>query len=176
MRSLSRKNTGIPTSYHPICLLCVSFDILERLTYARVESNVAPFFTQEPVGFRHGRSMVDMVDQVTLLTQEIKDSISAKKKARAVFVELTAAYDTLSHRCLTWNLLQLLPVSRMVRMIMELVGNRSFTLITGNSKRSRLRRLKNGVVLDLSWNSFSTTSTFQNCKPPSTGRMHMLTT
>ena len=33
----------------------------------------------------------------------------------------------------------------MVRIIMELVRNRSFTLTTGDSKRSRLRRLKNGV-------------------------------
>ena len=33
----------------------------------------------------------------------------------------------------------------MVRMIMELVRNRSFTLTTGGSKQSRLRRLKNGV-------------------------------
>jgi len=32
----------------------------------------------------------------------------------------------------------------MVYMIMEMVGSRSFTLTTGNSKRSRLRRLKNG--------------------------------
>jgi len=30
-------------------------------------------------------------------------------------------------------------------MIMEMVGNRSFTLTTGNGKRSRLRLLKNGV-------------------------------
>ena len=33
----------------------------------------------------------------------------------------------------------------MVRMIMELVQNRSFTLTTGDSKRSRLRHLKNDV-------------------------------
>ena len=33
----------------------------------------------------------------------------------------------------------------MVRMIMELVRNQSFTLTTGESKQSRLRRLKNGV-------------------------------
>ena len=33
----------------------------------------------------------------------------------------------------------------MVRMVMELVRNRSFTLTTGDSKQSRLRRLKNGV-------------------------------
>jgi len=30
-------------------------------------------------------------------------------------------------------------------MIMEMVGNRSFTLTTGNNKIIRLRRLKNGV-------------------------------
>ena len=30
-------------------------------------------------------------------------------------------------------------------MIMEMVGNRSFTLTTGNGQRNRLRRLKNGV-------------------------------
>ena len=33
----------------------------------------------------------------------------------------------------------------MVHIIMEMVGNRSFTLTTGNNKRSRLRRLKNDV-------------------------------
>ena len=33
----------------------------------------------------------------------------------------------------------------MVKMIMELVQNRRFTLTTGDSKQSRLRRLKNGV-------------------------------
>ena len=33
----------------------------------------------------------------------------------------------------------------MIRMIMELIRNRSFTLTTGDSKPSRLRRLRNGV-------------------------------
>jgi len=94
------------------------------------------------VGFRHGRSAVD---QVTLLTQDIGDSFSAKKKAGVVFVDLTAACDTAWHRGLTCKLLQLLPDRHMVRMTMETVGNRSLTLTTGNEKRSRLRRLKNSV-------------------------------
>jgi len=62
-----------------------------------------------------------------------------------VFVDLTAAYDTVWYRGLTCKLLQLLPDRHMVRMIMEMVGNHSFNLTTGNGKRSRLRRLKNGV-------------------------------
>ena len=37
----------------------------------------------------------------------------------------------------------------MVRMIMEIVRNRSFILTTGDSMQSRLRRLKNGVPLGL---------------------------
>jgi len=98
---------------------------------------------QEQASFRHRRSAVD---QVTLLTQDIEDSFSAEKKAGAVFVDLTAADDTVWHRGLTCKLLQLLPDRHMVHMIMEMVGNISFTLTTGNGKRSsRLRRLKNGV-------------------------------
>ena len=62
-----------------------------------------------------------------------------------MFVELTAAYDTVWHRGLTCKLLRLLPDRHMVHMIMEMVRNRSFTLTTGNGQGNRLRRLKNGV-------------------------------
>jgi len=62
-----------------------------------------------------------------------------------VFVDLTAAYDTVWHRGLTCKLLRLLLDRHMVHMIMEIVSNSSFTLTTVNSQRSRLRRLKNGV-------------------------------
>jgi len=96
---------------------------------------------QEQAGFRHGSSTVD---HVTLLTQDIEDSFSAKK-AGYVFVYLTVAYDTVWHRGLICKLLRLLPDRDMVRKIMEMVGNRSFTFTNGKSKRSRSRRLKNGV-------------------------------
>ena len=62
-----------------------------------------------------------------------------------MFVDLTAAYATAWHCGLACKLLRLLPNRHMARMIMEMVGNRSFTLNTGNDKRSRLRRLKNDV-------------------------------
>ena len=137
-----KKPVEDPKSYRPISLLCVPYKILERLIYARIEPIVNPLLPDEQAGFRHGKSTVD---QVVLLTQNIKDSFEAKKKAGAVFVDLTAAYDTVWHRGLTCKLLRLLPNKHMVRMIMKLVRNRSFTFTTGDSKRSRLRRLKNGV-------------------------------
>ena len=67
-----------------------------------------------------------------------RDSFETKKKAGAVFVDLTAAYDTVWHRGLTCKLLRLLPDKHMVQMIMELIRNRSFTLSIGDSKQSRL--------------------------------------
>ena len=136
------KPAGDPKSYRPISLFCVPYKILERIIYARVKPLIDPLLPKEQAGFRRGKSTID---QVVLLTQNIEDSFEAKKKAGAVFVNLTAAYDTVWHRGLTCKLLRLLPDKHMVRMIMELVRNRSFTLTTGDSKQSRLHRLKNGV-------------------------------
>ena len=82
-----------------------------------------------------------------MLTHNIEDSFEDKKKAGAVFVDLTAAYNIVWHRGLTCKLLRLLPDNHMVRMIMELVRNGSFTLTTGDSKQSSLRRLRNGLPL-----------------------------
>ena len=95
------------------------------------------------MAFGRGKSTTD---QLILLTQEIEDSFAAKRKAGAVFVDLTAFYNIIWHRSLTCMLLRLLPESRMMSLIMELVCNRSFTLTTGTGKQSSLRRLKIGVL------------------------------
>ena len=131
------KPVGDPKSYRPISLLCVPYKILERLIYARVEPLIDPLLPKEQAGFRRGNSTID---QVVLLTQNIEDSIEAKMKAGAVFIDLTATYDTVWHRSLTCKLPRLLPDKHMVRMIMELVQNQSFTLTTGDSKQNRLRQ------------------------------------
>ena len=122
-------------------MLCVPYKILERLIYTRIEPIVDPLLPRKQAGFRQGRSAVD---QTVLLTQHIEDSFETKKKVGAVFVDLTAAYETVWHRGLTCKLLRLLPDKHMVQMIMELIRNRSFTLSIGDSKRSRLRPLRNG--------------------------------
>jgi len=64
-----------------------------RLICARVEPIIDPLLPQEQAGFRCGKSTVD---PVTLLTQDAENSCSAKKKAGAVFVDLTGAYNTMS--------------------------------------------------------------------------------
>ena len=85
------KPMGDPKSYQPISLLCVSYKILDWLIYARVEPLIDPLLPKEQAGFPRGKSTVD---QVVLLTKNIEDSFETKKKASALFVNLTAAYDT----------------------------------------------------------------------------------
>ena len=93
-------------SYRPTSLLCVSYKILERLIYAHIEPLIDSMLPKEQAGFRRRKSTVD---QVVQLTQNIENSFEAKKKAGALFVDLTAAYDTVWHRGLTCKLLSLLP-------------------------------------------------------------------
>ena len=136
------KPVGDPKSYQPISLLCVPYKILKKLIYACVEPLIDPLLLKEQARFQHGKSTID---QVVLLTQNIKGSFEAKKKAGAVFVDLTAAYGTVWHHGLTCKLLRLVLDKHMVRTIMELVRNQSFTLTTGDSKQSKLCCLKNDV-------------------------------
>ena len=112
------KPVGDSKSYWPISLLCVPYKIPKRVIYAHVEPLIDPLLPKEQAGFQHGKSTVD---QVVLLTQNIEPSFEAKKKAGAVFVNLTAAYNTVWHRGLTCKLLRLLLDKHMVRMIMELI-------------------------------------------------------
>jgi len=132
---------GDAKSYRPRSH-CVSHSrSLKRLICARVETVVEPLRPQEQPSFQHGMSTVDQFIQ---LKQDIKDSFSAKKTG-AAFVDLTATYKIAWHRGLTCKLLRLLPDRHVVRMIMELVCNCSFTLTTSNDKRNVIRRFKNGV-------------------------------
>jgi len=73
---------------------------------------------------------------------DIEDRFSAKNTAGGV----CRPHSSLLHcMALRPHLLRLLPDRHIVRMIMELVDNCSFTITTSNGKRSRLWRLGNCV-------------------------------
>ena len=116
------------------------------------------------------------MDQTVLLTQIIDDLFEAKKNAGAVFFNLTAAYDTVWHRSITCKLLGLLPDKHMVRKITKLVRKRSITLTIGDSKQSRLRRLRNGLSQGSVLAPYFSTSAHTICLPRLPRSMHMLMT
>ena len=99
------KFPGDPKSDRLISLLCIPYKIMERLIYACIKSIIDPMFPQG----KHDFDAKDQPLKITLLSRKIEDSCSAKKKAGAVFVDLTAAYHTVWHRGLTSKLLCLLP-------------------------------------------------------------------
>ena len=138
---------GDPKIYRPISLLCVPYKILERLIYARVEPLIDPLLPKEQAGFRRRKSTVD---QVVLLTQNIEDSFEAKK-AGAVFINLTAAYDTVWHCGLTCKLMRLLPDKHMVKVIMEISETEVLLLLLVIASKAGYVVLKTGFLRDRSW-------------------------
>ena len=83
----------------------------------------------------------------------------------SLFSNLTAPYDVVWNRGFTFKLLRLLPDKHMVRMIMELVRNRGFTLTARDRKQSRLCRLKNGVPQGSVLAASFSTSISASCPP-----------
>ena len=81
------------------------------------------------------------MDYVTLLTQDIEDSFQHNEKAGVVFVDLTAAYDTVWHRGLHLKLL----TTHVGFHYGLMLSNRSLVVHTSNGQRSTLRRMKNSV-------------------------------
>lgn len=61
-----------------------------------------------------------------------------------VFLDLTAAYDTLNREALLLKLASVIPCLKILRVIEELLSNRHFYVVIGN-KSSRWRTLNNGL-------------------------------
>ena len=131
------------TSYRPISLLCSSFKLLERVLLNRIDPIVDPLLPPEQSGFRQGRATID---QVTLLSQKIEEGFDQKQLVGAVFLDLTAAYDTVWHRGLRLKLQRYITSEKLTGFIMELLSNRSFVLFTDHGESSKPYRLKNGVA------------------------------
>ena len=100
------KPTDTPGSYRPISLVCIPYKLYERLICNRIKPVIESVLPEEQSGFRHNCCTIDLV---ALFTEDIKASFDKKLKARVVFVDLSAAYDTVWHRDLTFKLLRTIP-------------------------------------------------------------------
>ena len=90
----------------------------------------------EQAGFHKGHSTTDLVAR---LTNEIETAFQRKEKYGAIFIDLSAAYDTIWHRGLYSKLLKTIPGVKLVRLIMTLwdkLQKRSFVLETSTGEQS----------------------------------------
>ena len=128
-------------SYRPISLLSILYKLYERLILARISPTVERQMSPDQAGFRPGRSCCD---QLLNLTQFIEDGYERKQITGTVFVDLTAAYDTVNHRILLLKVAKMTKDARIVRIMKSLLSNRSF-YVEMDGRKSRWRRQKNGL-------------------------------
>ncbi len=101
------KDPNLAASYRPISLLPVCFNLLEHLILHRISPVLEKTITDEQAGFRQGRSTSD---QVLALTTYIENEFLQNQKTGTIFLDLTAAYDTVWHAGLLLKLSKVLPL------------------------------------------------------------------
>jgi len=84
-------NRNEPTNYRIISLLSVCYKLLERLALQRISPTVEGLLSPDQAVFQRGRSTCD---QVSALTTFIENRFQQNLKTGAVFLDFTAAYDT----------------------------------------------------------------------------------
>ena len=135
------KDPNSKKSYRPISLLCILYKLYERMIMARISTPVEEHLTPDQAGFRPGRSCCD---QLLNLTQLIENGYEEKKITGTVFVDLTAAYDTVNHRLLLNKVAKVVNNSKLVKIIQSLLTNRRF-YVEMDGRKSRWRTQKNGL-------------------------------
>ena len=89
--SMLSKPVDIPTGYRPISLLWCCYKLMGRLLLKRLGPMFESIIPPEETGFWKKRNTCD---QVFALTSYIESGFQKKLKTGAVFIDLSAAYDT----------------------------------------------------------------------------------
>jgi len=100
------KHPRLAANYHPISLLSVCYKLLEHLALQRISPTVESLLSEDQADVRKSRSTCD---QVAALTTFIENRFQQNLKTGAVFLELTAAYDTVWQNGLLYRLSKSMP-------------------------------------------------------------------
>jgi len=140
------KDLSLAANYRPISLLSVCYKLLERLALQRISPTVEGLLSPDQAGFRKGRSTCD---QVAALTTFIENGLQQNLKTGAVFLDLTAAYDTVWHTGLLYKLSKSMPYW-FTRLVGLLLRDQRFRVHMGNDTnawRSQRNGLPQGSVV-----------------------------
>ena len=126
---------------HTLDVLNQLYKLYERMVMARYAPTVEEQLNPDQAGFRPGRSTCG---QLLNLTQYIEDGFEEKQITGTVFVDLTAAYDTVNHKTLLLKVAKMIKNKKIVSIIQSLLENRRF-FVELDGRKSRWRNQKNGL-------------------------------
>ena len=130
------------SSYRPISLLSMCYKPRERIILHRISPTVDEILNIEQAGFRPG---ISTHDQVLALTTYVENGYQRRDKTGVVFLDLTAAYDTVWHKGMLVKLSKVLPCWA-VSVIELLLGQRRFRVnMAMGDISSSWRVQKNGL-------------------------------
>ena len=138
----TRQDLLLPKSFRPISLLCHPYKLFERLLLGRLNPVVEPKIIPQQTGFLEGKSTTG---QLLNLTQHIEDGFEKRLVKGAVFVDLSAAYDTVNRRILMTKIYQMTDDKAMTSLFGTLLKNRMF-YVALNQKKSQWRQQQNGLL------------------------------
>ena len=122
------KDPKMASRYRPISLLSMCYKPLERSILHRISPAVDEILNIEQAGFRPGRSTQD---QVLAITTYVENGYQRSDKTGVVFLDLTAAYDTVWYKGLLVKLSKVLPCWA-VSVIELLLEQRRFRVHAGD--------------------------------------------
>ena len=135
------KEPSVEKCFRPISLLCHTYKLFERLILNRTAEHVDAKLIPEQAGFRPGKSCTS---QLLNLTEHIEDGYEKCLITGTVFVDLSAAYDTVNHRRLLSKVLQMTGDVHLTDLIRTMPESRRFFVVP-NGKKSGWRRQRNGL-------------------------------
>lgn len=122
-------------------LLSCCYELFERCLTGRIGDLIDATVPKDQAGFRKNRNCCD---QVLALTNFIELDFDKELKTGVVFLDLSAAFDTVWKRGLLLKLSRIIPCRLTLRLLMNILSDRNFQ-VTMNGKTSRMRILNNGL-------------------------------
>ena len=135
------KDSTLPKSYRPISLLCHTYKLFERMILNRLKP------TDRNHDYRSAswiQTRKSTTGQLLNLTQHIEDGYERGVVTGTVFVDLSAAYDTISHKLLLNKIYRMTSDIKFTDLIGNMLSNRRY-FVELNGQKSRWRNQKNGL-------------------------------
>ena len=115
--------------------------VVERMILNRLNPLIETMIIDQQAGFRPGKSTTG---QLLNLTQHIEDGYERGVVTGTVFVDLSAAYDTISHKLLLNQIYRMTSDIKFTDIIGNMLSNRRY-FVELNGQNSRWRNQKNGL-------------------------------